>query len=174
MWDRYVFLKRRQPTTNLYRIISQWAANTLRRKCEILYNKGEIVPFLSTCHPLKKALEDPPEFFHIISFYNFPNCLLTNLSPPKFSTFSISPLTAVASPDRHILQYFHHYKEKCSSLCNIFTVLLDRLHSFVGWRTYTLVQIYEGGSKNNRNYFFKWSIRFYTITTLVSFKVFSF
>ena len=32
----------------------------------------------------------------------------------------------------------------------------------------------RGGPKNNRSYFLKWFIRFYTITTLVSFKVFSF
>ena len=29
-------------------------------------------------------------------------------------------------------------------------------------------------AKNNRNYFLKWSIMFYTITTLVSFKALSF
>jgi len=32
----------------------------------------------------------------------------------------------------------------------------------------------RGGPKNNRNCFFKWFIRFYAITTLVSFKVLSF
>jgi len=33
---------------------------------------------------------------------------------------------------------------------------------------------YEGGSKITGIIFFKWSVRFYTITTLVSFKVLSF
>ena len=33
---------------------------------------------------------------------------------------------------------------------------------------------YEGGPKNNRNYFFKWFIRFCTIINLVSFEVLSF
>jgi len=35
----------------------------------------------------------------------------------------------------------------------------------------TIYQLIRGGPKNNRIIFFKWFIRFYTITTLVSFKV---
>ena len=38
----------------------------------------------------------------------------------------------------------------------------------------SLIIYKRGGAKNNRVYFFKWFIRFYTITTLVSFKVLSF
>ena len=33
------------------------------------------------------------------------------------------------------------------------------------------LHVYVGGPKNNRIYFFKWFIRFYTIRTLISFKV---
>jgi hypothetical protein len=40
--------------------------------------------------------------------------------------------------------------------------------------TTDVISEYEGGRKYNRYYFFKWSIMFYTITILVSFKVLSF
>jgi len=44
----------------------------------------------------------------------------------------------------------------------------------LSWHLIRELTYLRGGPKNNRNYFFKWFIRFYIITTLVSFKVLSF
>ena len=129
IWDPYIFPKRRQPTTYPYRITCQRAATTPRRRYEILCNKGEISTFLSTCHPLNNNSRRSSWIFsyHLLLQFLWPP--VNKSFPTKIQYFFISPLTAVTSPARHILQHFHHYKEKFSSLCNILIVLQDRLRS---------------------------------------------
>jgi len=109
-----------------------------------------------------------------------------------FETLRKEPAAPTSEDTEWVDRVFHFYYFPSDLFCTfysaVFVVLLfsyyfthKNTYFVYRYRTvekgcwnYTRYLAYEVGPKYNRNYFCKWSFRFYTVTTLVSFKVLSF